>query len=266
MAESLKYFNLNLQIDSIPGMKSKLTKWSRGESGSKLVGFINPHVFTISNQISQVGSFLDQCDLVVFDGIGTSLVARLLLGKKVERIIANKLFDDLISDPSFSGEAILIGTSEKEVQNARKRINMISPGVHIKEAFNGFYSDEEYSKIFSKHRNIDFVLIGMGTPRSETVLLQAKRICRNSICWHIGGGSIRVYAGTKSFAPKWISKIGMEWFHRFVFEPATRTRYLSELFLFPIAMIKQKLKSLNLKSIPNNYESFTRKSSFQKPY
>lgn len=45
--------------------------------------------------------------------------------------------------------------------------------------------------------------------------------------FHIGGGTVRLYAGTKRRAPRWLSRLGLEWAHRITFEPATRARYLA---------------------------------------
>ncbi len=47
-----------------------------------------------------------------------------------------------------------------------------------------------------------------------------------AVLWHVGGGTLGVLAGTKRAAPKWASRLGMEWLHRFTFEPQTRGRYL----------------------------------------
>ena len=66
---------------------------------------------------------------------------------------------------------------------------------------------------------VDFVFVGMGTPRSETVLDSLAELAPNAILWHIGGGTIGFYAGTIKEAPIWMRKSGLQWLHRLILEP-----------------------------------------------
>ena len=62
--------------------------------------------------------------------------------------------------------------------------------------------------------------------------LIAAQYCSASVCWHIGAGTIETWAGTKCRAPAWFSRFGVQWLHRMVFEPHTRSRYLRGFFEF----------------------------------
>jgi N-acetylglucosaminyldiphosphoundecaprenol N-acetyl-beta-D-mannosaminyltransferase len=96
----------------------------------------------------------------------------------------------------------------------------------------GFHQDQEYRAILRNHADASLVLIGMGSPRSERILLLASEICHRALCWHVGGGTLKQWAGTKRRAPAVVTQLGLEWLHRMTFEPQTRTRYTTGIPLF----------------------------------
>jgi exopolysaccharide biosynthesis WecB/TagA/CpsF family protein len=194
---------------------------------SKLIGYINPHVYNLAYQNRSVRKFLYQCDLVCVDGFGICISARLFFGLQLSRVIATHLFEAILDYQDIYSRAILIGTTEEEVNSAMHAINSRSSGLNVIAAYHGFHDLDKYDQILLQHTNIDVILVGMGTPKSEQFLLRAKHICQRAICWYIGGGTIRIYAGTKQRAPEWVSRIGCEWIHRYIFEPETRSRYIS---------------------------------------
>jgi N-acetylglucosaminyldiphosphoundecaprenol N-acetyl-beta-D-mannosaminyltransferase len=198
----------------------------------KLIGYINPHVYNQACQNIFVKKFLRHCDLVCIDGFGISISARLFFGLQLNRVIATHLFEAILDTQDIKGNAILIGTTEEEVNIAMKAINKRSRGLYVIAAYHGFHDMDKYKHILVQHNDIDAILVGMGTPKSEQFLLRAQHICQRAICWHIGGGTIRIYAGTKHRAPAWVSKIGCEWIHRYLFEPEVRSRYVSGGFEF----------------------------------
>jgi N-acetylglucosaminyldiphosphoundecaprenol N-acetyl-beta-D-mannosaminyltransferase len=194
---------------------------------SKLIGYINPYIYNLACHDISVKQFLSNSDLVCVDGIGISLSARLFYGLHLQRVVATHLFEAILDYHDINTCAILIGVTENEVQIAMNAINKRSHGLQIIAAYHGFYDKVSYNQILHMHSDIDAILVGMGTPKSEQILLQAMQICKRALCWHIGGGTIRLYAGTKRRAPIWLSKLGCEWIHRLIYEPGVRSRYIS---------------------------------------
>jgi N-acetylglucosaminyldiphosphoundecaprenol N-acetyl-beta-D-mannosaminyltransferase len=57
------------------------------------------------------------------------------------------------------------------------------------------------------------------------------------------GGTFDIIAGITKRAPKWMQKIGMEWFYRFLQEPRRMwKRYLVGNSKFIFLVIKEKLR------------------------
>lgn len=205
---------------------------NKNRSHSRCFGFLNPHVYNYIKVNKSVFEFLEKCEFVAFDGIGVSVPACILNLGNVQRIPMDNFFDFVINNNLLKGTAILIGLPEEENQNAFRNISRVASELSIIENVHGFYSDEEYEKLFIKHPSIDYVLVGMGTPRSEEILLKANSICSHAVCWHIGGGTIKTWAGSKKRTPCLMSKFGCGWIHRILFEPQKRNRYTTGMIKY----------------------------------
>jgi exopolysaccharide biosynthesis WecB/TagA/CpsF family protein len=214
--------------DSYSEIYRSLCAWMRGNrQTTRLVGYVNPHVFNLARVNPMVRDFLAQADIVTVDGIGFVLGLHLVKAQRVERTIMTRLFDRfLATDDLPLLTAMLIGGSQDEANRAANMINQTSARIRVVQACHGFHPLAEYLTILQGHEHLDLVLVGMGTPRSEELLLKARDLHPGTLCWAIGGGTIQYYAGTKRRVPKMISTLGLQWVHRMVREPRTIPRYL----------------------------------------
>lgn len=223
-----KVGELKIQSGSLRSMSRVIKSWFDSENHvSRSIGFINPYVFNQAVSYPEVSHFISGCDLVCVDGIGISVGLRLFMGIQTTRVVATELFEYILTRSGIRARAIIIGVSVNEVQRAAEAMNMVSSGVIIVDAMDGYRNDKEYADIFRSYRDIDMVLIGAGSPRSECIGQLARRNCDSAISYHIGAGTIKIYAKTKRRAPTWVSQIGCEWLHRIIYEPHTRPRYFS---------------------------------------
>lgn len=197
--------------------------------GTRLVGYLNPRVFNESTSNTDVSRFLRSCDVVGIDGVGIVLAAAVLYRKRYPRAWMTGLFDVVLTSPEAAGKAILIGASAEENEAAVKAMRARAPGLRIVAGYHGYGGVDDYAGILSDHAAVDVVLVGMGTPKSETVLLQAAGICSDALCWNIGGGTIRYYAGAKRRPPRWVQRVGLQWAYRMLREPGMWRRYLADI-------------------------------------
>jgi N-acetylglucosaminyldiphosphoundecaprenol N-acetyl-beta-D-mannosaminyltransferase len=63
----------------------------------------------------------------------------------------------------------------------------------------------------------DVVWVGMGTPKQDLLVHRMSAISDKTFV--AVGAAFDFIAGTKSQAPRWVMRIGMEWFYRLVSEP-----------------------------------------------
>lgn len=199
---------------------------------SACLGYLNPHVYNLAVTNATVAAFLQRCDAVCLDGIGAIIAASLFGRACFDRVIMHQLFDFSIASGLVRGPVVLFGLSDEEITRAAHELRRAAPMADFVAVRHGFLEDQEYGAILRDHADASLVLVGMGSPRSERILLMASETCHHALCWHVGGGSLRQWAGTKRRAPAIVPQLGLEWLHRICFEPQTRTRYATGIPLF----------------------------------
>lgn len=236
------FFGLKTSTDSIQVLYSEIKSWLEKKEKSRIITFLNPHVYNYAQKNPVVKDIISHSDMVSIDGVGIKLFLLFRYLKSYPRTIMTHLFDKVVfSDDIPSCNGILIGTTKKLVKRASFKINKQSHGLKIIRSINGFEKLEHYNEVISSTKNIDFVFIGMGTPRSEQLIQSLSQLKLNVILWHIGGGTIKCYANTKRRSPEWLSDIGFEWMHRIIFEPFLMKRYILGIPVFFWNLLKYSL-------------------------
>ncbi len=199
---------------------------------SACLGYLNHHVYNQAVIHPPVAAFLQRCDAVCLDGIGAIIAASLFGQARLDRVVMYQLFDFSIAAGLVRGPVVLFGLGAEEIARATQEIRRAAPMADFVAIHHGFDQDQEYRAILRDHADASLVLIGMGSPQSERILLLASEICHRALCWHVGGGTLKQWAGTKRRAPAVLAQLGLEWLHRMSFEPQTRTRYMTGFPLF----------------------------------
>jgi exopolysaccharide biosynthesis WecB/TagA/CpsF family protein len=213
--------NVSAPDESLALVRSRL---GGVHAATACLGFLNPHVYNLSAADPRVAVFLERCQAVCLDGIGAVLAGSLLNRSWLPRAPMHRVFDACVAAGLLRGRVVVLGLNAADHARAFTRLAHAAPEADF-VGHHGFCADRDYAAILREHADADFVLVGMGTPRSEQVLLQAGEICRHALCWHVGGGTLRQWAGTKRRAPALVSRLGLEWLHRMAYEPQTRSRY-----------------------------------------
>jgi len=139
---------------------------------------------------------------------------------------------------------IFVGMTEEEALLATKKIEKNSTHCQIIRTVSGFLNDVDYKRIFRMTKDIDFIFLGMGTPKTERIAKIASLMCPRAIVWGIGGGTMRIYAGTMREAPVFWRRTGLQWFHRFCSAPfALWRRYLFGIPLFVFRILMESLRA-----------------------
>lgn len=160
----------------------------------------------------------------------------------------------------------LIGGLDGVAEKAKANILASYHNINISGCYSpkfGFQNDkEETEKIinFINHLQPNLVLFCCGSPKSESFIYKNKTLLYNSTYLCIGA-TIDFLAGTIKRAPKWMSKIGLEWLYRLSKEPKRLfKRYLLDfIFLIKIVFIgmlhkKKLLNMANNSSLENDFK------------
>lgn len=164
---------------------------------------------------------------IVCDSRILQLCSRLLRQPIPEAIPGSSFFTHYYlhhaSDPDC--RIFLLGARPGVAAEAMKRINRrvgrdIVVGAHSPSF--GFDKNEEECRQISRIINesgANVVLVGVGAPKQEKWIDKHRAEMPGVKLWMALGATIDFEAGNISRAPRWVQKLCMEWFYRFVKEP-----------------------------------------------
>jgi N-acetylglucosaminyldiphosphoundecaprenol N-acetyl-beta-D-mannosaminyltransferase len=210
-------------------------------STGNMILYVNPHIFNVAQQNSQLQQALRQARITSADGMGIVWCSSMFLdGSLAERCNMTEVFREFLADPRFPAtKAVLVGGTEAEARLAASNMNVASQHCQVVDYVSGFLTDKDYQQYFTTQTDTDIILLGMGSPKSEYLAQMAATLCPKAVIWHIGGGTIMFYAGCLQEAPAWMRRSGLQWLHRLVLEPRRMwRRYLIGNITFLMSMCR----------------------------
>lgn len=170
-------------------------------------------------------ALLSEADLLLADGVGVSLAARLAGEGKIETVRGIELAEDLLAAAAREGLRVFFyGGREGVAVHAAAAMRRRYPNLLIRCA-SGYGKDPMDDVLaFSPH----LLFVCLGVPRQEAYI--AKNAARFS-CACLGlGGSFDVWSGSVRRAPRALTRMGLEWLWRTLFD----VRRVSRLLPLPL--------------------------------
>jgi len=195
------------------------------------------HVVTLNSEMviqadgdPILASIIRKADLVIPDGSGVVLYL-LLQGKRQRRCPGIELTESLLLQAGQLGESASVffyGGKPEVADKAAAVWQQKVPGLAIAGTQHGYLSSDEQAEFLQTLKDLQprLILVGLGVPRQELWITQHRHICPNSI-WIGIGGSLDIWAGTKTRAPKWMRENNLEWLYRLYQEPERWRRMLA---------------------------------------
>lgn len=214
-------------------------------SSPRVINCVNAHIFNEAMADPRLQECLRDSRIVAADGFSVVLAARLFGGHVRERCNMTEAFRAFIEDRTMpANSAVLVGCSLPEAESAAEHINRRGGHCRVIRAVSGFLGDEECVSQIQACRDVDLVLLGMGTPKSERIARLISLSCPDVVIWHIGGGTIRFLAGTQKEAPAFFRRHGLQWLFRLCLEPRRMwRRYLLGIPLFIASVAWQRFRA-----------------------
>ena len=187
---------------------------------------------------------LNSSSLNIPDGSGILIASRMLGGNIKQRITGIDFAASLLALAEKRGYRVFLLGSERGVaKKAKKNLKISFPKLKICGTHHGYFkkSGKENEKLLKKIRSAhpDILFVCLGSPIQEKwITKNARQI--SSLKLSIGlGGSLDVWAGKVSRAPKLIQIAGLEWLWRTIKEPK-RARIFFDIpvFLFKVRQSK----------------------------
>lgn len=221
---------------------SKITDKIDYHNDSQIIGYLNIYNYQILRQHFE---HIKSIDFFTLDGIMLSVFLRVFTGKKI-----NRKSPDFSSyfDPMFSffdqnrKKVFFLGSSQIDIEKFVGIIEVKYPKINVVGFRSGFDIDEDW--IFNELRlkEVDSLIVGMGTPKQELFMINARMAGFKGSCFACGAFFSQTAEKGVKYYPSLLSKLHLRWVYRIYLEPKLFNRYF---IYYPIGLfylIKDRLK------------------------
>jgi N-acetylglucosaminyldiphosphoundecaprenol N-acetyl-beta-D-mannosaminyltransferase len=185
-------------------------------------------------------------DILLPDGIGMVLAARVLYGKRCSRIPGSEFIFDICRLAAREGHGVFVYGAREDVNAGASRIlEERFPGLKVVGRASGYVRDEEMDGLIRKINDsgAKVLFIALGSPKQEKWFSTHKDSLRNvRVCQGIGG-TLDTITGRVKRAPEIWCRYNAEWLYRLLSEPK-RIKRQKLLPLFVAFVLIEKLKGL----------------------
>lgn len=228
--------------------------WRIIQSGGKgsYVACLNPHSVVVSTTDIDFQAALSGADILLPDGAGIVLAARILREPIEERVAGTEFFIGLTTKAQEQSglRYFFLGATDYVLQQITERLRKEFPKVEVVGTFSPPFKDK-----FSEEENVamierinqcrpDVLWVGMTAPKQEKWIFANRHRLKVPLVGAIGA-VFDFYAGTRKRAAAWVRNLGLEWLPRLLREPKRlfyRNLVSSPLFLFMV--LREKFRRI----------------------
>jgi len=206
-------YDISISIENIEFNKKSL-----------LINTINPHSYMVAKNDFQFRESLMNSDILIPDGIGIVLAARILNKMKINRIAGADLHNFLLPIAEKNHYKVFyLGSMNSTLKKIKDRLSNEYPNINFgsySPPFKLEFSEEDNNKMIEIINDFcpNILFIGMTAPKQEKWAYKNKELLHSNIIASIGA-VFDFYAGTVKRAPIWMQKAGLEWLHRSLSNP-----------------------------------------------
>jgi len=194
----------------------------------------NPEMLLLASEDKAFASLLRSADLLLPDGVGVLLGARLVGRRLPERLTGIDSAEWLLSFAARQGlRVFLLGGREGVAEAAGRALTDRFPSLTVCGTHHGYFDKSrdslENQALLSllRAKAPDLLFVCFGAPAQERWIAEnADAIPSLRLCMGLGG-ALDVWSGSVRRAPKFIQKCGFEWLWRALSEPKRFPRLLA---------------------------------------
>lgn len=206
---------------------------------SCIVSFINPHSFHLRLHDQAYANALWHFDLVLPDGIGVAMAVGWINQARIERqsFDETSLFHPILHQLNVMKKSVcIIGSKPGVADRACEKMRKIYGDIDYLGTIDGYHSFDEIADWVTALAP-DAVIVGMGAPLQESLLLRLKQQGFEGVGFSCGG-FLDQYSRETQYYPAWINKWELRWLYRLLNEPSRLwRRYLIEYRTFIIDVV-----------------------------
>ena len=166
-----------------------------------------------------------EADLILTDGMPLIWISKLKKNPIKEKVSGSDLFPEVCKLAAYKGyKVFLLGAAEGVAAKAAENLKEKYKGLNVVGTYSPSYGFEkkkdEIREIIKMINEVkpDILAVGLGAPKQEKFLYNYIKQLNVPVALAIGA-SIDFESGNINRAPKWMQKIGLEWFYRLCKEP-----------------------------------------------
>jgi N-acetylglucosaminyldiphosphoundecaprenol N-acetyl-beta-D-mannosaminyltransferase len=186
----------------------------------------NPHSLVVASSDDAFRTSLKNADLLIPDGTGIILAARVLGLPIQERVAGFEFFRGLSESLAKAGGAryFFLGSSGHVLNLIRKKLNAEFPEITVcgtfSPPFKSEFSNEDNAEMIAaiNAARPDVLWVGMTAPKQEKWIYEHRNQLNVPFCGAIGA-VFDFYAGAKVRSSFIWRRLGLEWLPRFLKEP-----------------------------------------------
>ena len=241
-----RFYNIGIDVLNTPETLEICKEYLESDK-TRTLFFINAHCFNIAQKNDEYREALKNADLVLNDGIGVSIGAKIKgIGLK-ENMNGTDFIPRLLKFAKERKEKIfLLGGKPGIAELAAKNLVQNHPGILVTGYADGYFEDQNEVIHQINSSGATLLVCGMGVPLQEIWISKNRDRFSNLRIAIAGGAILDFLSGNVSRAPGWIRKAGMEWGYRLMLEPKRLwKRYLvgNVIFFYHIIsfLVKKKI-------------------------
>jgi N-acetylglucosaminyldiphosphoundecaprenol N-acetyl-beta-D-mannosaminyltransferase len=183
-----------------------------------------------------------EADLLLPDGIGMVLAAKLLYNANIERVPGAEFIYDICCLAEDEGYRVFLYGANEEVN--RKSAEVLAkryPRLSIAGRANGYISEAEMPQLIRRinESRADILFVALGSPKQEKWFVEHKDALQHVRVVQGIGGTLDTIGGTVKRAPEGWRKFWAEWLYRLLSEPKRIKRQrILPVFAFMVLQAK----------------------------
>jgi N-acetylglucosaminyldiphosphoundecaprenol N-acetyl-beta-D-mannosaminyltransferase len=237
-----------VRIDAVSSARFAIYIASFVDCGhSHVVHFIPADPTVVATRDPRYRATLNSGDLNVADGMSVVWALRLaglnterLTGSDALAILAIRYADRKPNHYFYGGTPSTLDRLQEKLRLTRPSISVVGESPPFRPL-----TDDDLREAADRIRasDADLLWIGLGTPKQDLVAERLRELGAAPVILCVGA-AFDFWAGTKSRAPLWMQRIGLEWVHRLLSEPKRLwRRYLLENPRFILAVGAEHMRT-----------------------
>jgi len=250
MNENVNILGFQTSSAGVSGDVQKAWELATSDNNGTYIACINPHSIVVASTDPDFSLSLANADLLLPDGVGIVLAAKILGIDLNERVAGSDIFLGLSNKANENGglKYFFLGSTEAVLDKITTRLNKEFPNVTVcgvlSPPFKSEFNENDNQLMIDAINSAkpDVLWVGMTAPKQEKWIYQNKDKLDVPVMGAIGA-VFDFYAGTVKRSPEWACKMGLEWLPRLVREPRRlfRRNFISSP-LFLLMLLKQKIR------------------------